>query len=69
MLVEAVAVVCSLRKSVTKLYRLIGDGMNILENCKLRDFHEHRTDTALYKTAKHAFLDDYVATVIDVRYD
>ena len=68
-LVEAVAVVCSLRKNVTKIYRLTDDGMNIIKDCKLEDFHEHNTDTALYATAKHVVLKDYLATVVDLRYD
>ena len=67
LLPEAVAVVCAPRYGTNKWFRLTPKGLNIVENCSLRGFHEHASKAKLFDSALGIVFDSRQIEVIDLR--
>ncbi|XP_061564754.1 AMSH-like protease isoform X2 [Cololabis saira] len=67
MLPEAVAIVCAPKHNDTGVFRLTGPGMTEVSGCRLKGFHPHSKEPALFTVCRHVLVRDSKLGLLDLR--
>lgn len=67
MLPEAIAIVCAPKHNDTGVFRLTGPGMSEVSGCRMKGFHPHSKEPALFTVCKHVVVRDSKISLLDLR--
>ncbi|XP_041670864.1 AMSH-like protease [Cheilinus undulatus] len=67
MLPEAIAIVCAPKHNDTGVFRLTGPGMSEVSGCRLKGFHPHSKEPALFTVCKHVVVRESKISLLDLR--
>uniref|UniRef100_A0A3Q3G2Y8 STAM binding protein-like 1 n=1 Tax=Labrus bergylta TaxID=56723 RepID=A0A3Q3G2Y8_9LABR len=67
MLPEAIAIVCAPKHNDTGVFKLTGSGMSEVSGCRLKGFHPHSKEPALFTVCKHVVVKESKISLLDLR--